>query len=128
MSQPTTMQIIVSRPLPDAVVVKINGDVDQDALRGEDAEYTGMPNDNVLDTILSDSVEPPCKLVIIDLMDTHFLCSLAVATLVRFRTRVAPQGVTVRLAAGSKMIGLLKLARLEMLMTIYSDVPAALRA
>jgi hypothetical protein len=127
MSLPTTMQIIVSRPLPDAVVVKINGDADQDALRGENAEHTGMPNDNVLNTILADSIEPPCKLVIIDLMDTHFLCSLAVATLVRFRTQAAPKGITVRLVAGSKMIGLLKLARLEMLMTIYADVPAALR-
>jgi hypothetical protein len=127
MSQPTTIQIIVSRPLPDAAVVKINGDVDQEALRGENGQYSGLPNDNVLDTILADSTAEPCKLMIIDLLDTHFLSSLAVATLVRFRTRVAPQGITVRIAAGSRMINLLKLARLEMLMAVYADVPAALR-
>ncbi len=127
MNQPTTMTIIVSRPLPDAAVIKINGEVDQDALMGENREYSGLPNDNVLDTILAGSVEPPCKLAIIDLTETRFLSSLAVATLVRFRTHVAPKGVSVRIAAGSKMIGLLKLARLEMLISIFADVPAALR-
>jgi hypothetical protein len=127
MSQPSTMTIIVSRPLPDAVVVKITGEVDQDSLSGENREYSGMPNDNVLDTILAGSVEPPCKLVIFDLTETRFLSSLAVATLVRFRKHIAPEGVEVRIAAGSNMIKLLKLARLEMLISIFADVGAALR-
>jgi ABC-type transporter Mla MlaB component len=127
MSQPSTMTIIVSRPLPDAMVVKIIGEVDQDSLSGENRQYSGLPNDNVLDTILADSVGEPCKLVIIDLTETRFLSSLAVATLVRFRKHIAPQGVEVRIAAGSNMIKLLKLARLEMLITIFADLNSALR-
>lgn len=128
MSQPTTMTIITTRPIPDAVVVKITGEVDQDSLAGENHEYTGLPDDNVLDAVLMDSVKEPAKLVIIDLTDTRFLPSIAVATLVRFRTLMAPRGISVRLAAGPKMLRLLKLARLEMLITIFADVDSALRA
>ena len=121
------MTIVTSRPLPDAVVIKITGEVDQDSLMGEDREYSGLPNDNILDTLLLDSVTEPCKLAIVDLTDTRFLSSLGIATLVRFRTLVHPRGMTVRIAAGQNMLNLLKLGRLEMLIHIYADVPAALR-
>jgi hypothetical protein len=81
----------------------------------------------VLDTHLANSVTEPCKLVIVDLTETRLFPSVAVATLVRFRTLMAPRGIAVRLAAGPRMLRLLKLARLEMLITIFADVDTALR-
>lgn len=128
MSQPTTMTIVTTRPLPDAVVVKVIGEVDHDTLTGENNEHSGLPTDNVLDTHLANSVAEPCKLVIIDLTETRLFPSVAVATLVRFRTLMQPRGITVRIAAGPRMLRLLKLARLEMLITIFADVDSALRA
>src|SRR5688572_19163480 len=128
MSQPSTMTLVTTRPIPDAVVVKIIGEVDHEALTGENHEHSGLPTDNVLDSHLANSVTEPCKLVIIDLTETRLFPSVAVATIVRFRTLMAPKGISVRLAAGPRMLRLLKLARLEMLITIFADVDSALRS
>jgi len=117
------MSISVSHASADASVVQIAGEIGLTALLGDGQQF--KEGDNALDSGLRAAVPTPPPVVVLDLTDASYICSLGIGTLMRFRKSLAAQQADVRVAATGQLVTLLKLGRLDQLLPVFPTVAEA---
>lgn len=127
------MAVTVGRPDPalcarsDALIVKISGEIGLSAVVGDPDKHTGLDGDTALNHLLNEAVPVPPALVVIDLSDATYLSSIAIGELLRFNRRLHAVNSTLRVTGAANVLTLLRIGRLDQVLTVCPDVATALK-